>query len=567
MNSPSAPPVTNLDMETEKINMFFSATNLPSRKGTTDAFASIYMKDNLTGTLNLLTHTEVMMDTNHPTWMTNCVADYQFQDIQQIVVKVYHKQEGVPVGESSAHVLLGEASFHQSALMISHGSKMQILLSKDGHTGVAKLTVRGEAVACTRDILCVGFQCKNLVRKNGLGIFGKSDPYIKISRKFHDNTFSVVWQSRHITGDLNPLFAHNRISMLSLCNGDINKEISVDLYDYDEAGNHKHMGGFKTTVLELLHSNGKPFTLIEEARVGSFMYSDSGTFSCVGARIESHPTLGQYIMGGLEISLSVAIDFTASNGCTRDGRPDNTSRKSLHRVGEPGYLNDYEKAILAVGSVIEPYSSAKQFSVYGFGAKIYQDDGSLSPVQHCFPIYGGESLVNGTSGIIQAYHDCLHVVSLSGPTNFSPLIDCGGYLATQRGCTQEKQSYTVLMILTDGILDDLEETIQSIIRASTTPLSILIIGIGNADFSAMSVLDADDKMLEQGGLKAARDIVQFVPFKKFMQKGPVALAQSILAEIPSQVIKYMEQNKITPNPPPAFDEAPPPAFDEAPPPY
>jgi hypothetical protein len=346
--------------------------------------------------------------------------------------------------------------------------------------------------------------------------------------------------------------------------------LSIDLFDYDEKGNHKPMGGFRTTVLQLLESNGKSFTLIEQARVGSFMYSNSGTFRCVNAHIETHPTLGQYIMGGLEISLTVAIDFTASNGCSRDGRPDN-GRKSLHRIGDPGTLNNYEKAILGVGSVIEPYSNSKQFGVYGFGAKIFQPDQTLSPVQHCFPIYGGESIVQGTNGIIQAYHDCLSVVSMSGPTFFRPLIDCGGYLASERGCTQEAQTYSILMILTDGIIDDQKETIQSIIRASNTPLSILIIGIGDADFSEMSALDADDKILEQGGAKAARDIVQFVPFKKFIQQGPVALAQSVLAEIPDQIIKYMEINKIVPNAPPpppsGLDEAPPPAFDEAPPPF
>jgi len=53
-----------------------------------------------------------------------------------------------------------------------------------------------------------------------------------------------------------------------------------------------------------------------------------------------------------------------------------------------------------------------------------------------------------------------------------------------------------------------------------------------------------------------RDIVQFVPFKRFLQKGPVALAQTVLAEIPNQVIKYMETMKIKPNeplPPPPYE--------------
>jgi hypothetical protein len=564
---------TNLDMETEKISMFFSAVNLPSKKGTTDAFASIFAKNRNTGELMLLTHTEVKLDTNHPAWHTHSVADYQFQEIQEIVVKVYHKHKHCEVGINNQHELLGETTFTESSLMMSHGSKLEIDLPvKLGvvGNGRTKLIVRGESVASTRDIFVCNMQLNNLTRKNGLGIFGKSDPYIKISRKFEDGSFTTVWTSQHIMSNLNPLYKNIKISMLPLCNGDVDKELAVDVYDYDPQGNHLPMGGFKTTCRELLESNGKPFTLIETAKIGRFMYSNSGTFKCLSSKIEHHPTLGQFIMGGLDINLCVAIDFTASNG-----EPE--TRRSLHRKSEPGQpLNDYEKAINAVASVIEPYSNSKQFSVYGFGAKIKQPDGTLTPTQHCFPIYGGESIVNGTNGIIQAYHDALSVLSLSGPTYFCPLIDCGGYLSTQKGCTQSSQNYTIMLILTDGIIDDSNETIQALIRASNTPLSIIIVGIGNEDFSDMDKLDSDEKMLSYGGATASRDIVQFVPFKKFMQKGPIALAQSVLKEIPSQIIKFMENNKINPNPIASAptvddnddgekisgDESPPPSYEE-----
>ena len=40
----------------------------------------------------------------------------------------------------------------------------------------------------------------------------------------------------------------------------------------------------------------------------------------------------------------------------------------------------------------------------------------FSPVQHCFPVYGGGVEVHGVGGILQAYRDCLHNVCLSGPT-------------------------------------------------------------------------------------------------------------------------------------------------------
>lgn len=41
-------------------------------------------------------------------------------------------------------------------------------------------------------------------------------------------------------------------------------------------------------------------------------------------------------------------------------------------------------------------------------------------------------------------------------------------------------------------------------------MSIIIIGVGNADFTEMNVLDGDNALLQSMGVTATRDIVQFV---------------------------------------------------------
>ena len=41
--------------------------------------------------------------------------------------------------------------------------------------------------------------------------------------------------------------------------------------------------------------------------------------------------------------------------------------------------------------------------------------------------------------------------------------------------------------LQDGVLTDIQETKDCIVRASDLPLSILIVGVGNADFKQMEV--------------------------------------------------------------------------------
>lgn len=78
------------------------------------------------------------------------------------------------------------------------------------------------------------------------------------------------------------------------------------------------------------------------------------------------------------------------------------------------------------------------------------------------------------------------------------------------------QQYYVLLIITDGVITDIDQTCSAIVAASRLPMSIIIVGVGGADFGAMEFLDSDDKLLRSPhGDVASRDIVQFVPFREF----------------------------------------------------
>ena len=59
------------------------------------------------------------------------------------------------------------------------------------------------------------------------------------------------------------------------------------------------------------------------------------------------------------------------------------------------------------------------------------------------------------------------------------------------------------------MIADLEKTTDAIVLASSLPLSIIIVGVGNEDFSQMEYLDADVKPLYSNSLRRPmdRDIV------------------------------------------------------------
>lgn len=55
-------------------------------------------------------------------------------------------------------------------------------------------------------------------------------------------------------------------------------------------------------------------------------------------------------------------------------------------------------------------------------------------------------------------------------------------------------------------------------------------------------------MPADSGNRAQRDLVQFVPFKKFQSNG-IQLAKEVLAELPDQVVQYHQLIGKRPNPP------------------
>ena len=95
----------------------------------------------------------------------------------------------------------------------------------------------------------------------------------------------------------------------------------------------------------------------------------------------------------------------------------------------------------------------------------------------------------------------------------------------------------------------MQQTIDQIVRGSDLPLSIVIVGVGSADFSNMDILDGDDEPLYSRKFKkeCSRDIVQFIPFKDY-KNDLVKLAKETLAEIPGQLVSYFQSKNINPKP-------------------
>jgi len=61
---------------------------------------------------------------------------------------------------------------------------------------------------------------------------------------------------------------------------------------------------------------------------------------------------------------------------------------------------------------------------------------------------------------------------------------------------KDKAVYHILLLLTDGVILDMPSTKRLIVQLSALPCSIIIIGVGTADFAQMHELDGDEGVLK-----------------------------------------------------------------------
>ncbi|XP_034718579.1 copine-3-like isoform X1 [Etheostoma cragini] len=478
--------------------------------------------------------TEKIENCLNPKFSKTFVVDYYFEMVQKLRFEIYDIDSAN--GSLQDADFLGELECTLGQVVSSRKLTKPLVMKDKKPAGKGTIAICAEERTDNR---AVDFEVagRKLDKKD---FFGKSDPFLE----FYKAT-ETGWQLAHRTEvvkyTLDPVWRPFRIPLQSLCGGDVEKLIKVDCYDHNNSGSHDFIGSFETTLSQIQQATERyaaEFECINSKKKAKKKgYKNSGVIVVKKCKIVKEYTFLDYIMGGCQINFTIAIDFTGSNG--NPGSP-----QSLHYINPQGY-NEYLAAIWAVGNVIQDYDSDKMFPAFGFGAQVPPS----WQVSHEFPINFNPSnpFCAGIEGVVQAYQQCLPQVKLYGPTNFSPIINHVANFGLQALKQETASQYFVLLIITDGVITDMDQTLSAIVNASRLPMSIIIVGVGGADFSAMEFLDGDNGILRSAvGESALRDIVQFVPFRQFQNCPQEVLAQSVLAEVPGQVVSFFNTMSLRP---------------------
>nr|XP_025139763.1 copine-8 isoform X4 [Bubalus bubalis] len=414
--------------------------------------------------------TEVIDNTLNPDFVRKFILDYFFEERENLRFDLYDVDSKSP--NLSKHDFLGQVFCTLGEIVGSQGSRLEKSIVGIPGKKCGTIILTAEELNCCRDAVLMQFCANKLDKKD---FFGKSDPFLVFYRSNEDGSFTICHKTEVVKNTLNPVWQAFKISVRALCNGDYDRTVKVEVYDWNRDGSHDFIGEFTTSYRELSRGQSQfnVYEVINPRKKGKKKkYTNSGTVTLLSFLVETEVSFLDYIKGGTQINFTVAIDFTASNG--NPAQP-----TSLHYMN-PYQLNAYGMALKAVGEIVQDYDSDKMFPALGFGAKL-PPDGRIS---HEFALNGNPQnpYCNGIDGVMEAYYRSLKSVQLYGPTNFAPVIN---HVARYAASVKDGSQYFVLLIVTDGVISDMAQTKESIVNASKLPMSIIIVGVGPAEFDVI----------------------------------------------------------------------------------
>ncbi|PIK42395.1 putative copine-3 isoform X3, partial [Apostichopus japonicus] len=349
-----------------------------------------------------------------------------------------------------------------------------------------------------------------------------------------------------IKNTLNPVWKPAEVGVRKLCNGDYDKKLKIMCFDHDEGSANDLIGEFYTSARQLMESGTRQIEwdcINPKKKAKKKNYKNSGKVFLTSCEVKRHYTFLDFILGGCQINFTVGIDFTGSNG-------DPQEATSLHFISDSDPMSTHKL-----------YD--KLFPALGFGAKIPPNN----EISHEFAIN-----FNANNPFCSVFTAKIDLVSLQTFTHSNrccwrcscvPSLFAPGHPMGPHKRRPHHQSRGKVCIggfkpeQSVAILYPTPANRRCPQRTCTRPGMLLRASPSShvhhyrwgrtADFTDMRMLDGDDgKLRSPNGEAAARDIVQFVPFRDFKGTSPYHLTKAVLAEIPQQVEAFFNGKNLLP---------------------
>jgi len=477
-----------------KVDLSFAATDVPSYDtfSPSDPMVVVYQKiapknhRNLTPTLNKLGRTEPILDNANPKFSNKVRVNYLFEAVQQLHIVIYDIDDPKNVDDITKQEVIGYVDVTIGQLMSAPNGYLKLEVWKETSTTEKHKKMR--LIISAREVVESRLAVQGVIRGLNIkkhGFFTQDDTSLELVKMRNDGTEDVFHMSKIVPkNNKNPSYEPFDVGLGSVFQGldDLTTTMTIRIVRVRRNEYHSRViiGEITKPVNDFIIESNEPnkffdLTLSKGTNI-------TGRIEICKFSIISQPTFTDYLQAGLTFRLFVHIDFTASNYSP----PNN----DLHKIGH-NVSNQYQDAIRACGDCLASYTRASSIHAMGYGATV-SIDGKRAETSMCFPLtlQSQKWNVADVSELLYAYSYAVKNLKLSGPTKFAPGIEKVHEICKEP-YSSTFQHFNILLIITDGMICDMSQTVDAIVKASDKPLAIVILGVGDADFEAMEVLDGD----------------------------------------------------------------------------
>lgn len=198
--------------------------------------------------------TEVIVNSRNPDFTKKIVMMYRFEEQQKLKFGVYDVDSSST--DLNKHDFIGWVEITLGNLVSQHVIQKKI----EYHNPTLNrgtLIVSAEELSSNKEEVEFQLIAHNLDKKD---FFGKSDPFVIISKSTESGGYVAVHKTEVIKTTLNPVWKPITIPVRNLNNGDYERTLKLECWDWNRSGSHSFIGEAYFSLQKLL-TGPLPITL------------------------------------------------------------------------------------------------------------------------------------------------------------------------------------------------------------------------------------------------------------------------------------------------------------------
>ena len=180
-----------------------------------------------------------------PKWVTSISVDYFFETQQTFKVEIYDADEAANLHDLSKHDFVGRAEFTLSKVVSGKNQEFMAELTGGERSKGARVKIMGHETKPDHG--------KNIaIFSMNLSMDGNDNKFVLINRAKGQGRYAIVYKSE-IKPKEKGLHKYNELTLDTdtLCEGQDDREILIQVYRYSRDGSHKKLSNIYTTLEEL----------------------------------------------------------------------------------------------------------------------------------------------------------------------------------------------------------------------------------------------------------------------------------------------------------------------------